>query len=93
MKLEIYDFDLYEKDNAAKSVQIEIEPLVNSVEGLWLYREPELRTEGNELPTFTLLSKEYGLIFVKVFEYQDCQLTKIEPKYWEINGKKERSKF
>lgn len=93
MKLEIYDFDLYEKDNAAKSVQIEIEPLVNSVEGLWLYREPELRTEGNELPTFTLLSKKYGLIFVKVFEYQDCQLTKIEPKYWEINGKKERSKF
>ena len=72
MKLEIYDFDLYEKDNAAKSVQSEIEPLVNSVEGLWRYREPELRTEGNELPTFTLLSEKYGLIFVKVFEYQDC---------------------
>lgn len=93
MKLEIYDFDLYEKDNAAKSVQSEIEPLVNRVEGLWLYREPELRTEGNELPTFTLLSEKYGLIFVKVFEYQDCELTKVELKFWEINGKKERSKF
>lgn len=93
MELSIYDYDSYDKDNAAQYVQKIIEPLIKNVDGIWLYKEPEIKTEGNDLPTFTILSKKTGMIFIKVFDYQDGDITKIDDKYWEIKGKKEVSKF
>ena len=93
MELSIYDYDSYDKDNAAKSVQKIIEPLIKKYDGVWLYKEPEIKTEGNDLPTFTILSRETGLIFIKVFDYQDGEITKIDDKFWEIKNKKEVSKF
>lgn len=93
MELSIYDYDSYDKDNAAKSIQKIIEPLIKKYDGVWLYKEPEIKTEGNDLPTFTILSRETGLIFIKVFDYQDGEITKIDDKFWEIKNKKEVSKF
>lgn len=93
MKLEIYDYDYYEKDTAAKTIMEDIIPKVNDLSGLWLYREPELKTEGNDLPTFTILSRQLGLVFIKVYDYSSEDLTSIEQRFWTIKGKKVRSEF
>lgn len=93
MKLEIYDFDYYEKDNAAKTIIEDIKSKVNNITGLWLYREPELKTDGNDLPTYTILSQQLGLVFIKVYDFSDNDINSIEKKYWTIKGKKVRSEF
>ena len=93
MQLEIYDYDYYEKDNAAKTIINDIQEKVTKTEGLWLYREPELKTDGNDLPTFTILSRELGLIFIRVYDYSDEDITCIEKKHWTIKGNKVRSEF
>ena len=64
MELRIFDYDNYEKDVVAQRVQDILNPLCNEIEGMWLYREPEMRTEGNELPTFTIVSPRIGLCFI-----------------------------
>ena len=93
MELSVYDYDSYDKDNAAQNVEDSIAPLLKGIDGIWLYKEPEYRTDGNDLPTFTILSQETGLIFIKVFDYQEQQIDKIDDKYWQINGEKKVSKF
>ena len=67
MELRIFDYDSYEKDVVAQRVQEKLNPLCENIDGMWLYREPEMRTEGNELPTFTIVSPSVGLCFIKAF--------------------------
>ena len=88
MELKVFDYDLYEKDIASQRVADKIKTKLEPIEGMWLYREPEMKTEGNLLPSFTILSPNYGIIFIKAFDYNLDTLTHIEKKYWTINGQK-----
>ena len=88
MELKIYDYDYYSKDLAAHRAYDCLKNKFENIEGMWLYREPEMRTEGNEYPTFTIISPELGLIFIKAYEYSSEVLSRVENKYWTINGQK-----
>jgi len=88
MELKIYDYDYYSKDMAAHRAYDCLKNKLENIEGMWLYREPEMRTEGNEYPTFTIISPELGLIFIKAYEYSSEVLSRVENKYWTINGQK-----
>lgn len=91
MELTIFDFDCYENDIAAKRVENVLTPICNNIEGLWLYREPEIRTEGNELPTFTIVSPSLGICFIKVFSENTETLSSVENRYWIVDGVKVNS--
>lgn len=91
MELKVFDYDYYEKDLAAKRIEECLRPLCEKLEGLWLYREPEIRTEGNELPTFTLVSPQIGICFIKVFSENSESLSSVENRFWIIDGVKVKS--
>lgn len=93
MELKVFDYDCYEKDLAAQRIAEVLEPLCKNLSGLWLYREPEIRTEGNELPTFTLVSPSVGICFIKVFSENSDTLSTVENKYWIVDGVKVKSGF
>ena len=91
MELKVFDYDYYEKDLPAKRVKSILEPICSELDGFWLYREPELQTEGNELPTFTLVSPRIGVCFVKVFSENRESLSSVENRFWIIDGVKMKS--
>lgn len=91
MELRVFDHDYYNKDQSAQHVCSLLESTCDKMEGLWLYREPEIRTEGNELPTFTIVSPTLGVCFIKIFNYISDRITEIENRYWTIDGLKEKS--
>lgn len=91
MDLRIFDYDNYEKDIVAQRIQEIITPLCKQIDGMWLYREPEMRTEGNELPTFTIVSPHIGLCFIKAFSENGDSLTAVEDKFWIVDGFKVKS--
>lgn len=91
MELKIFDYDFYEKDLAAQRIVDILTPLCNNLDGLWLYREPEIRTEGNELPTFTLVSPSIGICFIKVFSENRESLSSVENRFWVVDGIKVKS--
>ena len=91
MELRIFDYDNYEKDVVAQRVQDILNPLCNEIEGMWLYREPEMRTEGNELPTFTIVSPRIGLCFIKAFSENGDSLTAAEERFWTVDGTRVKS--
>lgn len=93
MKLRVFDYDYYEKDIAAQRVCEILKPIMEGREGFWLYREPEIKTEGNELPTFTIVSPDIGLLLIKVFSENDETLSLIEEKYWIVDNIKVKSGF
>ncbi len=91
MELRIFDCDNYEKDIVAQRVQDKLTPLCEHIDGIWLYREPEMRTEGNELPTFTIVSPCIGLCFIKVFSENGESLTVAEDRFWTVDGTRVKS--
>lgn len=91
MDLKIFDYDYYEKDLAAQHIVDILKSQCNTLDGLWLYREPEIKTEGNELPTFTLVSPSIGVCFIKVFSENAETLTSVEDRFWIIDGNKMKS--
>ena len=91
MELKIFDYDYYESDLAAQRVEEVLRPLCKNLEGLWLYREPEIRTEGNELPSFTLVSPQIGICFIKVFPENSESLSSVENRFWVVDGVKVKS--
>lgn len=91
MELKIFDYDYYEKDISAKRVETILTPLCLQLDGFWLYREPEIRTEGNELPTFTLVSPKLGICFIKVFSENRETLSSVENRFWVVDGVKVKS--
>lgn len=86
MDLRIFDYDNYDKDIAAQRICENLKNLLSNYEGMWLYREPEIRTEGNELPTFTIISPNIGLLFIKTFDENEENLTYAGDKYWTVDG-------
>ena len=91
MELKIFDIDNYSQDIAAQKIKDNIEPILSSIDGLWLYREPEIKTAGNDYPSFTIVSREIGLAFIRVYDYTEETLSYVDNKYWTINGQKLRS--
>ncbi len=88
MELKIFDLDFYEKDITSQRVAKNIKSLLAPFEGLWLYREPEMRTEGGQLPSFTILSPDFGIVFIKTYDYDVDSLKCIDKDFWIINGQK-----
>jgi superfamily I DNA and RNA helicase len=93
MNLKVYDHDCYENDIATKSVQLFFENLLKDYDGMWQYREPELKTEGDDISTFTIVSDKLGLIFVKVYSYTDEDIIDVNDRYWTINNVSVRSEI
>ena len=93
MELKIFDYNYYDNDIAAQRTLDILNPLFHPLEGLWLYREPEIRTEGNDLPTFTVVSPYLGLMFIRVFSETNECLDAVDEKFWIINKKKVKSGF
>ena len=91
MELKIFDYDFYNQDLAAQKTKGQLEPLLGDVEGLWLYREPEIKTAGDDFPTFTVVSPKMGLVFFRVYNYTEETLTYVSDKFWTIDGQKVRS--
>ena len=48
MQLKIFDFDYYNHDLASQKIKDQLETVLKNKEGLWLYREPEIKTDGND---------------------------------------------
>ena len=86
MDLKIFDYDTYNRDLAAQRIENILTPLCKKLEGFWLYREPEIQTEGNELPTFTIVSPSIGICFIKVFSENSETLTSIEERFWIVDN-------
>lgn len=86
MDLRIFDYNYYEKDIAAQTVNEVLKPILKKIEGHWLYREPEIRTEGNELPTFTIVSPSTGLVFIKVFAENSESITVVDERFWIVDN-------
>lgn len=91
MELKIFDIDNYNQDIAAQKIKDNIESILSNIDGLWLYREPEIKTAGNDYPSFTIVSREIGLTFIRVYDYTEETLSYVDNKYWNINGQKLRS--
>lgn len=91
MELKIFDIDNYNQDIAAQKIKDNIESILSNIDGLWLYREPEIKTAGNDYPSFTIVSREIGLTFIRVYDYTEETLSHVDNKYWTINGQKLRS--
>lgn len=88
MKLTIFDQTTFDIDISAQLLEKTFESKLHQFEGFWLYKEPEMKTEGNELPTFTIVSDTLGLVFIKSYEYNDNDLSEVNDKFWVLNGQK-----
>ena len=93
MELKIYDYDFYEKDIAAQRLHDALKEELSAMDGMWLYREPEIKTAGDDYPTFTIISSSFGVLFIRVYDYTADNLTQVESKYWTINGQNVKSEF
>lgn len=91
MQLKIFDFDYYNHDLASQKIKDQLETVLKNKEGLWLYREPEIKTDGNDYPSFTIVSSDMGLVFVRVYDYTEEVLSCVDNKFWTINGQNVRS--
>lgn len=86
MILDIYDYIKYDNDKEAKELKESIYPVVDDLNGYWVYDEPEFATKYNMKATFTLFSNKFGVVFIKAFpEYNGGN--KINEKFWEIDGR------
>ncbi len=54
-----------------------------------LYEEPDFLVENGVLPTFTIVDRAWGVIFIKGYDYTAERLTEINENYWVISGNKE----
>ena len=93
MQLQVFDRIEFNKDNSASLVKRIFEKSLEDKKGYWLYREPEIKTEGKETPTFTIVSPTLGLIFVKVYTFTDQDSILIDERYWTIGGVKRLSEY
>ena len=93
MQLQVFDRAEYDQDNSAHLIQRIIEKFLSDKKGYWLYREPEIKSEGKEIPTYTIISPTLGLIFVKVYTYSDEDTVIVGERYWSVGGEKRLSEY
>ncbi len=89
MKKQIYDRVSYKKDHSAQAfLKYLDEKIGNRKDCICMYKEPDFLVEGNVLPTFTIIDKLLGVIFIKLYDYTEDTLTEVNNKYWVISGNK-----
>lgn len=94
MKIRIFDHIEYNIDHPAQQISSIVESFIKPLEkGFCLYREPDFRTEGREVPTFTIVSPSLGLVFIKAYRYTDEDQLVIGERNWQINGQPQRSEY
>ena len=90
MEIKIYDKIAFNNDKLAQHIQTYLQDEFNNHEAIAYYQEPDYWTASNVLPTFTICSKKYGIVIIKVYEHTKETLTEITDKYWMINGLKKK---
>lgn len=93
MEIKIYDKIAFNNDKLAQHIQTYLQDEFNNHEAIAYYQEPDYWTASNVLPTFTICSKKYGIVIIKVYEHTKETLTEITDKYWMINGLKKKNAF
>lgn len=93
MDIKIYDKLEYRNDTVAQQVKHYLEQVFVDEEIIGYYKEPDYWTPTNTLPEFTLCSKKYGVIIIKVYDYTNDNLTEINDKYWLKNEQKVKNEF
>lgn len=94
MKKQIYDRVSYKKDHSAQAfLKYLDEKIGNRKDCICMYKEPDFLVEGNVLPTFTIIDKLLGVIFIKLYDYTEDTLTEVNNKYWVISGNKSKNEI
>lgn len=89
----IYDEVSYKKDLLAQAFEAYLQTFIKNRDNcIYMYKEPDILVEGNILPTFSVIDKEWGMIIIHVFDLQEECITELTDNYWIVNGNKEINK-
>lgn len=90
MKERIYNKIKFPKDETANVLLNFLRiKLKDRDECYCMYEEPDFLVENGVLPTFTIVDREWGVIFIKGYDYTSERLTELTENYWIISGNKE----
>ena len=80
----------FPKDETANAILNFLRSKIGDREDCYcLYEEPDFLVENGVLPTFTIVDREWGVIFIKGYNYTAERLTEMNENYWVISENKE----
>lgn len=86
----IYNKVKFPKDETANAILNFLRSKIGDREDCYcLYEEPDFLVENGVLPTFTIVDREWGVIFIKGYNYTVERLTEMNENYWVISENKE----
>lgn len=86
----IYNKVKFPKDETATAILNFLRSKIGDREDCYcLYEEPDFLVENGVLPTFTIVDREWGVIFIKGYNYTAERLTEMNENYWVISENKE----
>lgn len=86
----IYNKVKFPKDETANAILNFLRSKIGDREDCYcLYEEPDFLVENGVLPTFTIVDREWGVIFIKGYNYTAERLTEMNENYWVISENKE----
>lgn len=86
----IYNKVKFPKDETANAILNFLRSKIGDREDCYcLYEEPDFLVENGILPTFTIVDREWGVIFIKGYNYTAERLTEMNENYWVISENKE----
>lgn len=90
----IYDEISFKNDCLAQSFELYLQEILKDRDNcIYMYREPDLLVEGNILPTFSIIDKQWGMVLIYIFDLQEECVSELNNSYWIINGNKEINKL
>lgn len=93
MEIKIYDRIAFNKDHLAQQIEKYLKEELKDSEATAYYQEPDYYTPSNILPTFTIISKKYGVLIIKAYPYHHDTLTEINDKFWLLNEHKKKNEL
>lgn len=86
----IYNKVKFPKDETANAILNFLRSKIGDREDCYcLYEEPDFLVENGVMPTFTIVDREWGVIFIKGYNYTAERLTEMNENYWVISENKE----
>lgn len=86
----IYNKVKFPNDKTANIILNYLRSIIGNREDCYcLYEEPDFLVRNNVLPTFTIIDRKWGVIFIKGYDYTSERLTEINDNYWVISNNKE----
>ncbi|MGM7703475.1 DEAD/DEAH box helicase [Pseudalkalibacillus sp. Hm43] len=93
MEIKIYDRKAFSNDHLGQQLEHYLKEELRELEATAYYQEPDYWTPSNTLPTFTIITKNYGILIVKAYPYSHETLTEINDKYWIVNDYKKKNEL